>query len=95
MRQIETLSHRAVEYEFNEVFWLVYERSEEPIVADFWWGRLLLPRLSYKMLNCIGGVCVLENWMAGVYLTPDAHCLRFTSEQQRKHLKRKDVNSNL
>lgn len=31
----------------------------------------------------------------GIYLTPDAHCIRIISEQEHRHLKRKDVNSNL
>lgn len=35
---MEALSHREIEYEFKEVFWLIYERSEEPIVTDFWEG---------------------------------------------------------
>lgn len=32
---MEALSHREVEYEFKEVFWLIHEGSEEPIVTDF------------------------------------------------------------
>lgn len=39
LRQIEALSHREVEYEFKEVFWLIRERSEEPMVPDFGGGE--------------------------------------------------------
>lgn len=53
-------------------------------------------RLSYKILNSMDCVRVCQKIAGGRgYLTPDAHCIRGTSEQHCKHFKRKYVYINL